>query len=44
MTITIPTSGAKNKRIKIGLSAVLFFIGKEIVFELIENGILDLIF
>lgn len=44
MTITIPTSGAKNKRIKIGLVAVLFFIGKEIVFELIENCLIDLIF
>ena len=36
---------AKVKKVKrFTLSAVLFFIGKEIVFELIENGILDLIF
>lgn len=44
MTITISTRGAKNKRIKIGLAAALFFIGKEIIFELIENGLIDLFF
>ena len=41
----IKIDGAKIKKAKrFTLSAVLFFIGKEIVFELIENGILDLIF
>ena len=41
----ITIDGAKIKKAKrFTLSAVLFFIGKEIVFELIENGLLDLIF
>lgn len=36
---------AKSKRVKrFTLSALLFFIGKEILFELIENGIFDLMF
>ena len=41
----ITIDSAKLKRTKrFTLSALLFFIGKEIVFELIENGIFDLMF
>lgn len=41
----ITIDSAKVKRAKrFTLSAVFFFIGKEIIFELIENGIFDLIF
>lgn len=41
----ITIDSAKLKRAKrFTLSALLFFIGKEIVFELIENGIFDLMF
>lgn len=41
----ITIDSAKLKRGKrFTLSALLFFIGKEIVFELIENGIFDLMF
>lgn len=41
--ITIDSAKIKKSK-RFTLSAVLFFIGKEIIFELIENGILDLIF
>lgn len=41
--ITIDSAKIKKAK-RFALSSVLFFIGKEIVFELIENGILDLIF
>lgn len=41
MTITIPTTGAKNKRIKISVLAIAIFLLKEIVFELIEYGIFN---
>lgn len=41
----ITIDSVKLKRTKrFTLSALLFFIGKEIVFELIENGIFDLMF
>ena len=40
MRITIPTRGAKNKALSFSLSALLLFLLKEIVFELIENLIL----
>lgn len=42
--ITIDNAKKVKKVKRFTLSAVIFFIGKEIVFELIENGILDLIF
>ena len=41
--ITIDSAKVRKAK-RFTLSAVIFFIGKEIVFELIENGILDLIF
>ena len=40
--ITIDSANIKKAK-RFTLSAVLFFIGKEIVFELLENGIFDLI-
>ena len=40
----ITIDNAKTKKVKsFTLSAVLFFIAKEIIFELIENGLFDLI-
>lgn len=36
MRITIPTRGAKNKILSFSLSALLLFLLKEIVFELLE--------
>lgn len=41
--ITIDSAKLKMAK-RFTLSALLFFIGKEIVFELIENGIFDLMF
>lgn len=36
MRITIPTRGAKKKMLSFSLSALLLFMLKEIVFELLE--------
>lgn len=40
MKVTIPTRGAKKKMLSFSLSALLLFLLKEFVFELLENLIL----